>query len=99
MMPLCIIQRHFLFFSVRLFLSFQEYINKKNKIMTRIIFIDDKSLHIEGFKHIIVMETDYIIMQCGRRKLKIAGKNLKIELLSEIELNINGMIVCVEWVK
>lgn len=67
--------------------------------MTKIILIDDKTIHIEGYKHIISMEKDVVCLLCKKKKLLIFGSDLKIEMLSAIELNINGVITKVEWTK
>lgn len=67
--------------------------------MTKIIIIDNKTIHIEGYKHISAMEIDYVVLQCKNKKLLIRGKNLTIEMLSAIELDVYGQIDCIEWTK
>ena len=67
--------------------------------MTKIIIIDDKTIHIEGYKHISAMEVDFVILQCNKKKLLIRGKNLTIEMLSAIELDVFGQIYSIEWTK
>ncbi len=67
--------------------------------MTKIILIDEKTIHIEGYKHIITMDNEVVSLLCSKKRLVVSGSNLKIELLSSIELNIHGLITKVEWTK
>ncbi|MBE5944233.1 MAG: hypothetical protein E7258_04875 [Lachnospiraceae bacterium] len=65
--------------------------------MTKLILFDDKSIHIEGYKNIVNMEKNQIRINCGKKILNILGKELKIEILTSIELNIYGKICNIFW--
>lgn len=67
--------------------------------MTRTILVDDKSMHIEGYKHIVSMTEMGISIDCGKKHLKISGQKIKIEILNSMELNIYGLIDKIEWIK
>ena len=65
--------------------------------MTKIILVDNKSIHIEGYKHIVIMDESVVRLKCGKRILNIEGSNLAIETLCNMELNIYGIIEKVAW--
>lgn len=55
-------------------------------------------LLIENFKHIVKFQTDNLILQCRKNQIHILGKNLNIELYSEEELKIKGVITDIKFV-
>ena len=67
--------------------------------MTKIILIDDTTIHIEGYKNIITMESEQVCIQCQKKRLMIYGEKLKIETFSNVELNVYGLITKIEWMK
>ena len=58
----------------------------------------NKELIIENFKHIIKYQPDSLVLQCKKGKIHISGENLNIELYSEEELRIKGIISEIKFV-
>lgn len=48
-------------------------------------------IYVENYKRIVLFHEDNIIIQCKCYRLKICGKNLKIEYYNDTELKVTGV--------
>ncbi len=58
----------------------------------------NNELLIENFKHIIKFHPESLILQCKNKQIHIFGKNINIELYSNEEIKIKGIISEIKFV-
>lgn len=49
------------------------------------------SLYIENYKRILLFHEENIVIQCKCYRLKICGRNLKLEYYNDAELKVTGV--------
>lgn len=67
--------------------------------MTRITIIDQKSVHIDGYKGIISFSDKEATINCGKRVIGIFGNNLLVASFNGIQMEITGRIYEVKWIE
>ena len=72
---------------------------KKTELyMTQVILYDNKTVHIDGYKSIIIFDSQKLSLKCKDRILVINGKNLLIDSFSGVCMVVSGIIENVSWV-
>lgn len=67
--------------------------------MNRIVINEDKSVYIDGYKHIMKYEDYEIILQASKKQIIIQGNTLLIECFNKTEMLIRGEILNIKFVK
>lgn len=65
--------------------------------MTRVVLLDQKYVHIDGYKSILSLDEEIICIQCKKKILEISGKKLMIDTFNGIEMTISGFISGIRW--
>lgn len=65
--------------------------------MTRVVLLDQKSIHIDGYKSILSLNEEVICIQCKKKILEISGRKLVIDTFNGIEMTISGFISGIRW--
>ena len=65
--------------------------------MTRVTLLDQKSVHIDGYKSIISFDDLHISIKCHKKNLEINGENLRITSFNGIQMQISGCISEIKW--
>lgn len=66
--------------------------------MTRIVINENKSVYVDGYRHILKYNEDEIILKLSKKQLLIKGSELTITSFCNTELLIKGNIlnICFE---
>lgn len=65
--------------------------------MTKVTLINTNKVYVDGYKSIISIDDNCIVIDCRNKKLEICGDNLRLLLFTGIELTICGRINCINW--
>lgn len=65
--------------------------------MTRVVLLEQKSIHIDGYKSILSLNEETICIQCKKKILEISGRKLVIDTFNGIEMTISGFISGIRW--
>lgn len=67
--------------------------------MTRVVLLDNKSVHIDGYKRILNFDKESIKLVCSKKIIEIYGHNLNVVSFSSIQIEIQGIINGVRWIE
>ncbi|MCM1272106.1 MAG: YabP/YqfC family sporulation protein [Clostridium sp.] len=65
--------------------------------MTRVTLVDQKKVYIDGYKTVVSIDDNKIVIDCKNKLLEINGSNLSILLFTGIEMTVAGFISSIAW--
>ncbi|MBQ7646913.1 MAG: YabP/YqfC family sporulation protein [Clostridia bacterium] len=59
----------------------------------------NRTLLVDGFSHLLDYSEDEILFNAGKKKLKISGTKLKMDMMTEGKIAVSGTISALEFLQ